>query len=102
MARDLEARVRALENFRYGALGQINACRTMVLQAWLNILIKHAADPVAKVAEMQKLWKKGAESPPAFLGVDPVHLDAASQEYAAALESLTNELAQLVQGAVAK
>jgi hypothetical protein len=89
-----EDRIRALEGFRYEMLGRVNTIETIALQACLSILEKHARDPVATAQAMRARWLKAAEVPPSgrFPGVDPVHLDAVSQEYRDAIEQLTHHL----------
>lgn len=95
-----EERIRMLEGFRYRMLGRVDAIETIALQACLSILEKHARDPVATAQAMRARWLKAAEAPPSgkFPGVDPVHLDAVSQEYRDAIEQLTDLLLKAAAG----
>ena len=91
-----EARVRALEGFRYSVLGRVNALQTMLLSAWATLLKLHSDDPLTTAKDMQKQWLAAAKAPQRnFIGVDPAHLDAVSQEYEAALEDLTAEFVRM-------
>jgi hypothetical protein len=65
-------------------------------------IVEKADGPVAMAEEMQRVWLKRAEQVPAFPGVDPAHLDVASQEYREALEQVTGQLVRLARVAESK
>ena len=102
MAITVEARLRALEGTRLAMLGRMNACQTMLVDAWLIIIMKQSKDPLATASDIREKWLKAGNEPRRFPGVDPVHLDAVSQEYGEAMEDLTAQLLQAVRGAVSK
>jgi len=102
MAVSVEARLRVLEGSRLAMLGRMNACQTMLVDAWLNIILKQSEDPIATAKDIGGKWLKAGDEPRDFPGVDPAHLDAVSQEYGETMEDLTAQLLQAVQGAVSK
>ncbi len=102
MAVSVEARLRTLEGTRLAMLGRMNACQTMLVDAWLIIIMKQSKDPLATASDIREKWLKAGNEPRRFPGVDPVHLDAVSQEYGEAMEDLTAQLLQAVRGAVSK
>ncbi len=102
MAVSVEARLRALEGSRLAMLGRMNACQTMLVDAWLNIILKQSEDPVATAKDIGDIWLKAGDEPRDFPGVDPARLDAVSQEYGEAMEDLIAQLLQAVRGAVSK
>ena len=102
MAITLEDRVRALEGSRLEFLGRLNACQTMLVDGWLNILLKQSEDPVATAEDMKKIWLRAAENPRKFPGVNPATVDAVSQEYVVAMEHLCAQLLEAAQAAAPK
>ena len=102
MAVSVEARLRALEGSRLAMLGRMNAYQTMLVDAWLNIILKQSEDPIVTAKDIGEIWLKAGDEPRDFPGVDPAHLDAVSQEYGEAMEDLIAQLLQAVQGAVSK
>ena len=102
MAVSVEARLRALEGSRLAMLGRMNAYQTMLVDAWLNIILKQSEDPIVTAKDIGETWLKAGDEPRDFPGVDPAHLDAVSQEYGEAMEDLIAQLLRAVQGAVSK
>ncbi|MGA0595415.1 hypothetical protein [Enterovirga sp. CN4-39] len=93
-APSLEDRVRNLERFRYRMLGETNAYRTLLLDAWMQ-LIEKVPDPVGTAEDMKRIWLSRVDTPAIDLtGIDPVHIDLVSQETSDALGQLTDLLIQ--------
>lgn len=89
----LEARLRRLEVSRYKNVGELNAHRTMLLSAWMT-LIHRSSEPTDEIlAKLKTAWLQSAHKPlKKFPSIDPIELDAMSQEYESSISALLVDL----------
>jgi hypothetical protein len=89
----LEDRVRRLEGYRYKAVGEINAQRTLLVTA-LATLIRRSSFPAAQELKiLRETWLPSSpQAPKIFPGIDPSEIGAFQQEYEASIEGLLAEL----------
>ncbi len=93
MALTVEARLRALEGSRVAMIGRINACQTLVVGLWANVIPKLQGDPVKIAETLRSEWLRGAEKPAReFPGIDPATLDVIGQEYRDAIDDLSSQI----------
>ena len=103
MAPSLEDRVRALEETRVAMIGRINACQTLVLGVWINVIPDLHGDPLEIAEKFRSMWLEATEKPARdFPGVDPATLDVIGQEYRDAIDDLSGQLVDYFRGPAPK
>ncbi len=103
MPPSLEDRVRALEGTRVRMIGRINACQTLVIGVWVNVIPKLQGDPLEIAETFRSVWLEAAEKPAGdFPGIDPVTLDVIGQEYRDVIDELSGQIVDYFRGTAPK
>ena len=103
MPPSLEDRVRALEGTRVRMIGRINACQTLVIGVWVNVIPKLQGDNLEIAETFRSAWLEGAEKPIRdFPELDSATLDVLGQEYRDAIDDLSGQLVDYFRGKAPK
>ena len=103
LAPSLEDRVRDLEGTRITIIAHVNACQTLLIGVWANVIPKLQGDPIEIAETFRSAWLEAAETPAGdFPGIDPATLDVIGQEYRDAIDVLSGHLVDYLRGQAPK